>query len=772
MSGHVLGIDLGTTNSVVAVADASGARVLADAEGFELVPSVVSFHPSGEVLVGRTARERRLLDARNTVYSIKRLIGRPFRSMEVQRAQERFPFELQEGPTGGVLVAARNETYTLSEVSAFVLREVRNIAEQALKQTCTRAVVTVPANFNELQRSATKAAGRVAGIDVLRILNEPTAAALAYGYGRGSRERIAIYDLGGGTFDITLIELSGDVFEVLATAGDTYLGGDDIDVLIADQMAEAFLQHHRYDAMQDPQAYERLRAAAEWAKCQLSTQMEVQLRIEELAYGEGGASLDLGFGLSRESLERMTQPLVARTFDVCEDAMRVAGVRPTQLDNVILVGGSTRMPMVHGMVREYFGRKPLTTIDPDLVVAQGAAIQGAALMAPAERQALGRVRLRRVRRQVTAPQLGLAPTPLPEPGVPPEVPSFEGDDTDTVVRGSPLQAQPAVGSDDPTLNVTAQGLPPPPDELGHVETVVRSSQVPPEAFRGDAWDGPTSPGGATGEVPTLETTKETTSVAPAPADRWDSAPAPPGPLPPPVPRAALPVVAHPPPVPPAVKGAQRVPPAPPAGAARPPIGSRTLDGIGVSALPPGARPPPLPEQRPAGPAFAPERAADPGFYIEEEVEPQAEPEQAPPAPAVPLLLDVTPQTLGIETVGGYCEPVINRNAAIPVERTRLFSTAKDNQETVSVRICQGESRKLEDNQGLGAIELSGLRPAPRGKVQIGVTFLMRADGTLGVRARDMETGREQIVNIRLVGGVSDDDVARMRERQSQLLGRR
>jgi molecular chaperone DnaK len=254
----------------VAVAKEADPTVLPDKEGFPLIPSVVSFHPSGDILVGREARERRLIDARNTVYSVKRLIGRPFRSPEVRRAQERFPFELTEGPNGGVMVMARGETYTLSEISAFVLRKVRSQAEESLKQTCTQAVITVPANFNELQRSATKAAGRVAGLEVLRILNEPTAAALAYGYGKGSRERIAVYDLGGGTFDLTIIELSGDVFEVLATAGDTYLGGDDIDFLIAVQMAEAFLEHHRYDPRTDRQAFERLIAAAEWAKCQLS----------------------------------------------------------------------------------------------------------------------------------------------------------------------------------------------------------------------------------------------------------------------------------------------------------------------------------------------------------------------------------------------------------------------------------------------------------------------------------------------------------------------
>ncbi|MFW2387947.1 MAG: Hsp70 family protein, partial [Polyangiales bacterium] len=394
--GPVIGIDLGTTNSVVAVGEQTEARVLADSQGVTLTPSVVSFHPSGDVLVGATAKERRLLDAKNTVYSVKRLIGRPFSSYEVKHAQERFAFELSEGPSGGVLVAARGETYTLSEISAFVLRHVRKVAEEALGKECSQAVVTVPANFNELQRSATKAAGRVAGLDVLRIVNEPTAAALAYGYNKTSTERVAVYDLGGGTFDITILQLAGDVFEVLATAGDTFLGGDDVDTTVADHMIERFLEEHRYDVRQDVQAYERLRSAAEWAKIQLSNKNDIQLCVEELAYGDGGAALNLDYSLTRQQLEHMCQPLVARTFDVCEDAMKAAGLRPTQLDNVILVGGSTRIPMLQRMVAEYFGRQPLVNIDPDLVVAQGAALHAQSLAVPARKAPFAKVALKKV----------------------------------------------------------------------------------------------------------------------------------------------------------------------------------------------------------------------------------------------------------------------------------------------------------------------------------------------------------------------------------------
>jgi len=266
MAGRIVGIDLGTTNSVVAVSTGETVRALADADGGKLIPSVVAFHPSGQVLVGKRARERRAIDARNTVYSVKRLIGRPFDSDEVRAARERFPFEIASSPTGGVVVVTRGERHTLPEISAFVLREVRRVAEDALDTVVDRAVVTVPANFNELQRTATKAAGKIAGIEVVRTINEPTAAALAYGTERARRERIAVFDLGGGTFDVTVLELADSVFEVLGTAGDTYLGGDDVDRAIAEMFSERFLAQHRYDPRSDPQTFERIREAAEAAE--------------------------------------------------------------------------------------------------------------------------------------------------------------------------------------------------------------------------------------------------------------------------------------------------------------------------------------------------------------------------------------------------------------------------------------------------------------------------------------------------------------------------
>ena len=745
--GPVIGIDLGTTNSVVAVADASGARVLAGEDGEKLIPSVVSFHPSGDVLVGAAAKERRLLDAQNTVSSVKRLIGRPYSSYEVNQAKDRFAFELSEGPSGGVLVSARGETYTLSEISAFVLRHVRKVAEEALGKECGRAVVTVPANFNELQRSATKAAGRVAGLEVLRILNEPTAAALAYGYNRTSTERVAVYDLGGGTFDITILQLAGDVFEVLATAGDTFLGGDDIDNMIADHMAAQFLEQHRYDAHQDGQAYERLRAAAEWAKIQLSERPDVKLCIEELAYGDGGAALDLDYALTRAQLENMCQPLVARSFDVCEDAMKAAGLRPTQLDNVILVGGSTRIPLLQRMVAEYFGRQPLVDIDPDLVVAQGAALQAKNLAAPARRSALGRVALKKVAQPDTGAHgtvdegfedevtnVGERP-PLPPPPVaraarkptlpgqaPPPPPvqlKQAGDGPPHEVVDSPTRSreevldfeatrlkEPAVDPLDfqQTRMAEASGL---LMQIGETNTRRAEDLDNVEGLdtkQAEGFDEPNETHAKRSEDHDHEESSLLVELgedvfgadSDAPDDSLSTAPLDLSSKAPKELRAALDENVD------------------------------TVTGAGAVPMPDGLD--------------------------------------------APLLLDVTPLSLGVETVDGYCEHIIRRNSAIPAGQTRMFTTARDRQETVVVRICQGEDRRVSGNQLLGEVVLDGLRPAARGKVQIAVRFMIDADGTLQVRAQDVGTGQQQQIAIRLIGELPEEEIEQLRQRHEAKLG--
>ncbi len=375
----VVGIDLGTTNTVVAAVRDGQASALQDELGHPLIPSVVSFHPNGTVLVGRSAKERRLIDPRNTIYSIKRLIGRSWESEEVRRARLRFPFDMREGPGQAALVVARNETYTLPEISAFVLRKAKAVAELALGTSIERAVITVPANFNDLQRAATKVAGRVGGLEVLRILNEPTAAALAYGYGKGTSERIAVYDFGGGTFDVTLLDLADNVFEVLATAGNTFLGGDDIDMAIAERIGDAYLQQHRYDPRSERTGFERVRLAAEELKMQLSNVDEASVQISEVGHGLGGKPLSMLFSMTRAEFERLVTPIVDKTFDVCREALGIARLAVGDMKEILLVGGSTRIPLVRRRAEEFFNRESKAHLNPDEVVAIGAAIQANAL---------------------------------------------------------------------------------------------------------------------------------------------------------------------------------------------------------------------------------------------------------------------------------------------------------------------------------------------------------------------------------------------------------
>ncbi len=671
-------------------------------------------------MVGASAKERRLLDAKNTIYSVKRLIGRPFTSYEVKHAQERFAFELSEGPSGGVLVAARGETYTLSEISAFVLRHVRKVAEEAMGQECSRAVVTVPANFNELQRSATKAAGRVAGLDVLRIVNEPTAAALAYGYNKTSTERVAVYDLGGGTFDITILQLAGDVFEVLATAGDTFLGGDDVDTTIADHMIERFLETHRYDVRQDVQAYERLRAAAEWAKIQLSAKSEIQLCVEELAYGDGGAALNLDYSLTRQQLDHMCQPLVGRTFDVCEDAMKAAGLRPTQLDNVILVGGSTRIPLLQRMVAEYFGREPMVNIDPDLVVAQGAALHAQSLSVPARKAPFAKVSLKKVAQPSSSAH-----------GAGPEA---DLDDEPTNIGVRPPLPPPPVARAARKATLPGQAPPPPPpvqldsfaDSLADDDLLDTPTRSREPGFT----QRPTMAGPLDFQPPADEDASgllmEIGRQAGDDFGELDEE------------RSSLMME----------------------------LGD---DAFGRDSVPMGAESHTDVELELGSQAPATLRAA-----LDEEVDTVtgavAVAPAAPTVPQAPLLLDVTPLSLGVETVDGYCERIIRRNSAIPAGQTKMFTTARDRQETVVVRICQGEHRKVSANQLLGEVVLDGLRPAARGKVQIAVRFMIDADGTLQVRAQDVGTGQQQQIAIKLIGELPEEQIERLRERHEAKLG--
>lgn len=709
----VVGVDLGTTNTVVAAARGGRATTLKDETGCALLPSVVSFHPNGSVLVGAEAKERRTVDAHNTIFSVKRLIGRSWDNEQVQRARGRLPFSMKEGPGKSVLVESRNQAYTLAEISSFVLRRAKEVAEARLGQPVEECVITVPANFNDLQRAATKVAGRLAGLEVLRILNEPTAAALAYGFGKGGRERLAVFDFGGGTFDVTLLDLSENVFEVLATAGDTFLGGDDIDRVIAERMARALLTEHRLDAEREPQLFERLRAAAEDLKIELTAQEVAEVTLREVGHRAFGKAIDFRFRLTRAELENLTQPFAQRTLEVCREALGVAGLSVKDFDQLLLVGGSTRLPIVQRTAAAFWGRAPHGRIHPDEVVALGAAIQAAALGTSKRRPT-----------EIPAAPVPAAGTLRPTPRS--ELPSWTGTE----------------GAHRPRLTSI-----PPQTELDPPRPRQASNpSLPPTARRSDhsllsRFDPRSSSPQLAPPPPPLAASPPIPGRPPAPADVRrtllgmgvaDVAPQPPPPLPPPIhlddsvdlldddlvephdvpARAPARPVPAPPPEP-------RVPP--PAPRALPPV-----LGDPPSTQPSGFAPP------------APQVTTYPSVHA---------PEAAVEAP---LLIDVTPLALGVEVVGGYCDTLIERNSAVPCERSREFVTARDAQTTVRVRVSQGQSERFGDNTLLGDLVLTGLRPAPRGSVTISVTFSLDESGILSVAALDTETGASTSAELKLL----------------------
>nr|MBA3458586.1 Hsp70 family protein [Deltaproteobacteria bacterium] len=380
MSDPIVGIDLGTSNSVVAHADEAGnTRVLADESGYKIHPSVVSFHPNGGVVVGAAAKQRKVIDPQNTIYSVKRLIGRAYSSPEVTTAQKRSPFKIKQGANELPLIVTRGGEFAVPEISAIVLDHVRNIAQHQLAVPVNRAVVTVPASFNDAQRSATATAGAIAGLTVVRVLNEPTAAALAYGHTRNLRSTIAVYDFGGGTFDITILRLSDQVYEVLGTAGDTFLGGDDLDERLVDRMVTKFLQENRIDLRTNEVSMMRLRAVAEQTKIELSRRSRAVVRVDEIAYGAKGAPLNLQIEITRDEFVSQVADIIDRTFPVCKEALAYAQLGIDRIDDVILVGGTTKIPYVRDQVSKFFAKAARTDVNPEDAVAVGASLQAHSL---------------------------------------------------------------------------------------------------------------------------------------------------------------------------------------------------------------------------------------------------------------------------------------------------------------------------------------------------------------------------------------------------------
>ena len=370
----IIGIDLGTTNSCAAVVEGARPLVIPNREGARTTPSVAARASDGELLVGQIARRQALTNPRNTVYAVKRLIGRKFNTSEVQRARTLVPFTIIEAPNGDAYVQMGDRGYSPEEASSFILREIKEFCEAALGEEIDQAIITVPAYFDDSQRQATKDAGTLAGLEVLRIINEPTAASLAYGFGRDGNEIIAVYDLGGGTFDISVLEIGDGVYEVKSTAGDTFLGGEDFDARIIDFLLDQFYKETRVDLRADCMAMQRLKEAAETAKCELSSAQAASISLPFIAT-DGAQALHLNVSLTREQLEGLVGDLVQSTLDPCRNALEAAGMKPGEIHQVILVGGQTRMPLVGRTVAEFFGRQPSREINPDEVVAVGAAIQ-------------------------------------------------------------------------------------------------------------------------------------------------------------------------------------------------------------------------------------------------------------------------------------------------------------------------------------------------------------------------------------------------------------
>jgi molecular chaperone DnaK len=505
----VIGIDLGTTNSVVAVVEGGNPTVIPNQEGSRLTPSVVGFTKEGEILVGQVAKRQAITNPENTVFSIKRFMGR--RHDEVMSEMKLVPYKVVRASNGDARVEVRGKQYSPPEISAMILRKLKEAAEAYLGEKVTQAVLTVPAYFNDSQRQATKDAGKVAGLEVLRIINEPTAAALAYGLDKKKEEMIAVYDLGGGTFDISVLEIGEGVFEVKATNGDTHLGGDDFDQRVMDWIADEFKKEHGIDLRQDRMALQRLKEAAEKAKCELSTTIQTEINLPFITADASGPK-HLVMTLTRAKLEALVAELIERTIGPCRQAMQDAGVAAKDINEVVLVGGQTRMPKVQEAVKQLFGKEPHKGVNPDEVVAVGAAVQAAVL---------------------------------------------------------------------------------------------------------------------TGEVKDI------------------------------------------------------------------------------------------------------------------------------------LLLDVTPLSLGIETLGGVMTPLIARNTTIPTKKSEHFTTAVDSQTSVEVHVLQGERPMARDNRTLGKFHLIGIPPAPRGVPQIEVTFDIDANGILNVSARDTATGKQQAITITASSGLTKDEIDRM-----------
>jgi molecular chaperone DnaK len=878
LSDPIVGIDLGTSNSVVAHADDAGVvKVLADDSGYKIHPSVVSFHPNGGVVVGAGAKQRKVIDPQNTIYSVKRLIGRGYRSPEVQTAKGRVPYQIKEGANQLPMIVTRGGEFAVPEISAIVLDHMRNIAAARLGAPVSRAVVTVPASFNDAQRSATATAGAIAGLTIVRVLNEPTAAALAYGNMRNLREIIAVYDFGGGTFDITILKLHDQVYEVLGTAGDTFLGGDDLDERLVDKMVAKFLAENRIDLRSNEVSMMRLRAVAEQTKIELSRRSRAVVRIDEIAYGAKGVPLNLQIEITRDEFVSQVSDIIDRTFPVCQEALSLAGLTIGQIADTILVGGTTKIPYVRDQVSKFFAKAPRTDVNPEDAVAVGAALQATSLERILSRP---RTSTRIPVQKIPEPPPIPAPAPAPSAGdsiesvdsytdaLPLNLAEVDEESGSVTMAPSELESsrpkRPTHGYSEVSRHqVTSNDVREPKPDTSY--SVTRGgvkdnfdARTRPQAPNPLLLDDKTRPGAPN---PLDLDDLDDNSTRPGAINPLDFDTTTPPPNAQPLARMTRPLAAQPPPTP-AIPGKQTlfgVPPGPetatpppvpkvPTSRGQPALRSpgeagSTNPGMGTSSttlptMPAAPRPakpwidattntatspsstqplaPIAPIAAPTAPtliALAPDFAAEVdtanasaastargmgaasrgtteqplalqppiatttarGLAPLSQAPPIAAfqaPQTYPVAPvaprASPVVLEVTPRGLGIGTVAGYCEELIRRNSRVPAETKKIFTTSRDSQNLVRIVICQGESRRLDNNIVIGDLVLQNLPPRPRGETAIEVTFMLDASGILQVRARDTQTNAEQRASLDLLGGVPSQDVAASRDRIQQL----
>ncbi len=648
----IIGIDLGTSNSVVAWEnDLEQVGVVTAPNGAHVHPSMVAFTDEGSVVgsvvVGAAAKACRIEDPRNTIYSFKRLMGQTATSVAVRQMRSRVSYEIVEGPDQMPVVETRAGRFTSVELSAIMLDHLRELAAAHAQREISHAVITVPANFNDAQRSATASAGAIAGLEVVRVLNEPTAAALAYGATRRLNEIIAVYDFGGGTFDLTVMKLENQVYTVLGTAGDSFLGGDDIDERIVERMIAKVVKDHRVDLREDVFAMMRLRTIAEQVKIELSARPRVGITIRDLVTDKKGRPVPFQFELAHGELIDMISDLTERTMSVTRDALAVAQVTRDRVSDVILVGGTTRIPYIRKQVTAFFEKAVRTDVSPDDAVAIGAALQAGSL----ERLL------------------------IQNPG-------------------------------SSSINV--------PFDNREPLAVPRTSTSPYE----DHLREPAAPVGAGMDSVDVELELDSALSEMEPA---------------------VPLVSP----------------------------SSPIIDLDLEMAPAGTIPPPIRTEGP--PALLPIAPAAPIPVPHAPLVPVTQ--VAPEMPiARPVVIDVTPTSLGVGTLGGFCETLIWRSSPLPITVKKRYTTVRDHQESVRIVVCQGETRRLSDNVVLGDVVLAELPQVPRGQVEIEVSFELDTSGMLQVSARDAATGRQQLVALDLVGRLDEEEVAAARDRMLKLRG--